>query len=111
MDGRAQGTTLRLPRGYPEATPRLPRGYPEATLGCERGEWVALAGNKGRFAQPTIRFPIFGINDSMLVVVWGLGVSLFSLHENKWRSWRRAAPSKPKAKTRNNDSMLVVVWG
>ena len=100
MDGRAQGTTL-----------RLPRGYPEATLGCERGEWVALAGNKGRFAQPTIRFPIFGIKDSMLVVVWGLGVSLFSLHENKWRSWRRAAPSKPKAKTRNNDSMLVVVWG
>src|ERR1017187_3490527 len=74
MDGRAQGTTLRLPRGYPEATPRLPRGYPEATLGCERGEWVALAGNKGRFAQPTIRFPIFGINDSMWVVVWGLGL-------------------------------------
>src|ERR1035437_9892878 len=30
------------------------------------------AGNKGRFAQPTIRFPIFGINDNMLVVVWGL---------------------------------------
>src|ERR1035441_10670772 len=52
MDGRAQGTTL----------------------GCERGEWVALAGNKGRFAQPTIRFPIFGINDNMLVVVWGLGL-------------------------------------
>jgi hypothetical protein len=43
-------------------------------LGCERGEWVALAGNKGRFAQPTIRFPIFGINDNMLVVVWGLGL-------------------------------------
>ena len=52
MDGKAQGTTL----------------------GCERGEWVALAGNKGRFAQPTIRFPIFGINDNMLVVVWGLGI-------------------------------------
>jgi hypothetical protein len=32
------------------------------------------AGNKGRFAQPTVRFPIFGINDNMLVVVWGLGV-------------------------------------
>src|ERR1017187_2296886 len=63
MDGRAQGTTL-----------RLPRGYPEATLGGERGEWVALAGNKGRFAQPTIRFPILGINDNMLVIVWGLGV-------------------------------------
>ena len=32
------------------------------------------AGNKGRFAQPAGRFPIFGINDNMLVVVWGLGV-------------------------------------
>src|ERR1035441_3789403 len=32
------------------------------------------AGNKGRFAQPAVRFPIFGINDNMLVVVWGLGV-------------------------------------
>src|ERR1035441_7123908 len=40
-----------------------------------------------------------------------LEISLFSLHENKWRSWRRAAPSKPKTKTRNNDNMLVVVWG
>ena len=30
------------------------------------------AGNKGRFAQPAGRFPIFGINDNMLVVVWGL---------------------------------------
>ena len=84
MDGRAQGTTL-----------RLPRGYPEAALGGERGEWVALAGNKGRFAQPTIRFPILGINDNMLVVVWGLGISLFSLRENKWRSWRRAVLCMP----------------
>ena len=25
-------------------------------------------------AQPAVRFPIFGINDNMLVVVWGLGV-------------------------------------
>ena len=33
-----------------------------------------FAGNKGRFTQPTVRFPIFGINDNMLVVVWGLGV-------------------------------------
>jgi hypothetical protein len=32
------------------------------------------AGNKGRSAQPPVRFPIFGINDNMLVVVWGLGV-------------------------------------
>src|ERR1039458_9965722 len=61
MDGKAQGTTL----------------------GCERGEWVALAGNKGRFAQPTIRFPIFGINDNMLVVVWGLGVLRRDSRETK----------------------------
>jgi hypothetical protein len=36
---------------------------------------------------------------------------LFSLRENKWRSWRRAARSKPKTKTRKNDNMLVNVWG
>src|ERR1019366_4686687 len=41
----------------------------------------------------------------------GSEVSLFSLRVNKWGSWRRAAPSKPKTKTRNNDNMLVVVWG
>ena len=46
-------------------------------------------------------------NDNMLVFLFGLSISLFSLHENKWRSWRRAAPSKPKTKTRNNDNMLV----
>ena len=43
-----------------------------------RGSEISLfpdsAGNKGRFAQPAVRFPIFGINDNMLVVVWGLGV-------------------------------------
>ena len=39
------------------------------------------AGNKGRFAQPAVRFPIFGINDNMLVVVWGLGVLRRDSHE------------------------------
>ena len=33
-----------------------------------------LRWEQGRSAQPTVRFPIFGINDNMLVVVWGLGV-------------------------------------
>ena len=32
-------------------------------------------------AQPTIRFPILGINDNMLVVVWGLGVLRGDSHE------------------------------
>ena len=51
------------------------------------------AGNKGRFAQPTVRFPIFGINDNMLVVVWGLGVLWGGYGEGPvglWR-WERAA--------------------
>ena len=39
------------------------------------------AGNKGRFAQPAVRFPIFGINDNMLVVVWGLEVLRRDSHE------------------------------
>jgi hypothetical protein len=42
--------------------------------GSEISLFPDSAGNKGRFAQPTVRFPIFGINDNMLVVVWGLGV-------------------------------------
>jgi len=51
------------------------------------------AGNKGRFAQPTVRFPIFGINDNMLVVVWGLGVDLWARSygawmENTWCTYR-----------------------
>src|ERR1035441_7433992 len=70
---------------YPQATLRLPRGYPEAALSGERGEWVALAGNKGRFAQPTIRFPILGINDNMLVIVWGLGVLRGRYGGDTWR--------------------------
>src|ERR1039458_2956799 len=68
------------PRSHPEATLRLPRGCPGRRTG---GEWVAFAGNKGRFAQPTIRFPIFGINDNMLVVVWGLGVLRRDSRETK----------------------------
>jgi len=39
--------------------------------GLEISLFPDSAGNKGRFAQPTERFPIFGINDNMLVVVWG----------------------------------------
>ena len=50
----------------------------ENKLISDRGSEISLfpdsAGNKGRFAQPAGRFPIFGINANMLVVVWGLGV-------------------------------------
>src|ERR1035441_3684844 len=38
-----------------------------------RGKCPMAAVSRCTLAQPTIQFPILGINDNMLVVVWGLG--------------------------------------
>jgi hypothetical protein len=59
-------------RSLTVAPPEPPRST--SNPGLEISLFPDSAGNKGRFAQPAVRFPIFGINDNMLVNVWGLGV-------------------------------------
>ena len=56
MDGTAQWTTLRLPRGYPEATLRLPRGYPQPGKAGKKQKLGKQKAERGR--EEGERFPM-----------------------------------------------------
>src|ERR1035441_9155907 len=83
-----------------------PAGAPHSRCQCQATHSACLLLNSARRI----------LYVSFLALHAGIGVSLFSLHENKWRSRHRTAPSKSKMKTRNNDNMLVdlfrlgIVW-
>src|ERR1039457_4662448 len=54
MDGTAQGTTLRLPSGYPEATPRLP-------WAANGGNGLPSLGTRGASRSRQYGFPSWGL--------------------------------------------------
>ncbi len=61
---------------FARADHRAPHSLQDLVRRSEISLFPDSAGNKGRFAQPTVRFPIFGIDDNMLVVAWGLGLGV-----------------------------------